>query len=259
MGLVVPLPYLFRYSETSTVKSITYRSIATLSSRALICAIAALAASSASAASLPSCSLFAGATLTNLISESCVVGDKLFSNFGSTSATSITNMVTFEPLAAISNDPGVEFNGLTTAAGQSVLFNVSYDVQVLPKNPFLIQAGEFNIPSISFNGSGGSISGLQNYCEGGAGDAESCAADGGSLYSAIVASSLPSTVYSSGVMIPKTIGLAVSTDVTVFGGSAGTFVGSIDQRFAQVAAPEPTTFLMLGTGLLALSRIARKK
>ena len=255
MGLGVPLPAYSGYSETSKVKSITHSSIATLRS---LCAIAALAATSASASSLPSCSLFAGSTLTNLLSQSCVVGDKLFSNFGSTSAASITNMVTFEPLAAISNDPGVEFNGLAAAAGQSVVFNVSYSVDVLPKNPFLIQTGDFSIPAISFNGSGGSISGSQNYCEGGAGDAETCAADGGVLYSAIVASSLPATAYSAPITLPKTIGLDVSTDLTIFGGAAGTSAGSIDARFAQVQAPEPTTFLLLGTGLLALSRIARK-
>jgi hypothetical protein len=224
-----------------------------------ICAIAAFAASVSSAASLPSCSIFAGFTLTELISQSCVVGDKLFTNFGSTSATSVTNMVTFEPLAAISNDPGVEFNGLAAPAGHSILFNVSYSVEVLPKNPFLIQTGEIDIPAISFNGSGGSISGLWKFCEGGAGDAESCAADGGSLISAIVASSLPATAYSSGVTIPKTIGLDVSTNLSVFGGSAGTFLGSIDTRFAQVAAPEPATFLLLGSGLMALSGIARRK
>ena len=241
------------------MKSITYSGIATQSPRILICAIAALAASSASAASLPSCSLFAGATLTNLLSESCVVGDKLFSNFGSTSATSITNMVTFEPLAPITNDPGVEFSGLAAAAGQSVLFNVSYSVEVLPKNPFLIQTGEISMPTISFNGSGGSISGLQQYCEGGAGDAETCLGDGGSLFSAMVASSLPSNVYSSGVTIPKTIGLDVSTDLTLFGGSAGTSLGRLDERFAQVSAPEPATFLLLGSGLLALSQIVRRK
>jgi hypothetical protein len=66
-------------------------------------------------------------------------------------------------------------------------------------------------------------------------------------------------VYASGVTVPKTIGLSVATDLTIFGGSAGTLAGSIDARFAQVSAPEPTTFLLLGTGLLALSRFARKK
>lgn len=232
------------------MKFITVGSIVTL---------VALAASSASAASLPSCSLFAGFTLTNLASQSCVVGDKLFSNFESTSTSAVTNMVTFEPLAAISNDPGVEFNGLSAAAGQSIVFNVSYSVEVLPKNPFLIQTGEISIPAISFDGSDGSISGSAKYCENGAGDAESCTADGGSLYSAIIASSLPATVYSAGVTIPNTISLDVSTDLTVFGGSAGTAVGPLDQRFAQVAAPEPATFLLLGSGLLALSRIVRKK
>lgn len=215
--------------------------------------------SSASASSLPACSLFSGYTLGDMVGQGCAVGDKFFYDFESTSPESLLDSITFSPLTPLISDPGFELSGFTAAAGKTTSLNLTYTVQVIPSpgNSFTIRTPEFSLPSLAFS-SGGSLSGTAGYCEKGQGDAETCTADGGTLYSAPISAAPPSTSFSSSVNIPQILSVDVALDLTLYGGASGSATGPINERFAQVATPEPATFFLIGSGLLVAARVRRK-
>ncbi len=203
------------------------------------------------------CSTWALATTINPIEgASILVGDKLFSNFGITGADPLS--VSIAPLIG----PGVGVYGIQingpffASAGKMVDFAFTYTVEVVPPtNPAMIVGIETAIvPSVQNCGGLCMIDVTEGVWDAGfgAGNLVATSTLGIGDVSDPPAEPGDQLVIDPGlkkVWVVKDIGL--TNNATNPNASVG--VSLIFQRFEQTAVPEPTSLILLGSGLGALA------
>ena len=200
-------------------------------------------------------------TYDNYLGFSCTIDDKTFSNFSYASSASGG--------AALIPPSGVAVVPITTPNNPGFLFSSGFGVisnQIQDEFfgfTVLVNLGGHPIDDITLLQLGTGFTGT-----GAASIAETvCLGDtfaDGCLHGTIA--SLSTVDNSSLVKLSDHITFApvlevdVVKDLELFGGPNGSaFVSGVENQFSEVVTPEPSTLLMLGTGIVGLGGILRRK
>jgi hypothetical protein len=199
-------------------------------------------------------------TLENYITNNvvCTIGDKIFSNWGYSSATTTAAQVNVVPTPGPTPnlDPAVQFSSGAWNAfpGQTKDATIFFTVAA-PAGIMLIEdAGVVVAGSVTGTGTGTVDEHMLN---------PNTNADipGSPLHAAVtVGPTNPHVDFVSAGGVPMT-SLNVQTFVHVSAGSGShTTISAITEDFSQItAAPEPVETLLIGSGILALGLVWRKR
>lgn len=233
-----------------------------------------LMAGVASAATIPVCGRFGDTTITTLAqyiadygSSGCTVSDKTFSGFTYSSTNSGGGLapsaagITVIPQSSDPNDPGLEFQASwSVSEGQTVDSEIGFNVRVT-NGMALIEDDTLSVPNFSVT-SPGTASVTEDVCLGGTFVSGACT--GGTEQSPkLIINGTGSDTLHVGPFGPY-VSLQVLKDINLNGGS-GTAPGSdasfseVFQNFSEVPVPEPFSVLLLGTSLLAVAPILKKR
>src|SRR5215831_5550178 len=194
-----------------------------------------LASSSAFGGAFVGCSNFVNYSISDLLDTPCFVGDKLFSNFNSSDPDEIF----LSGVLITGNSPGLTFFGDTTGRGlsghpvSSSPIDIEFTVSVIDPfpntstpNPQVISAS--TIATLLKVGAG-TIGGAMKFCVGAEFDGnltgdDGCAANGGTLLSAVLGSG-NSITFPAGVRL-----IGVWDQIALSGGAQ---FGALGQTFSQ--------------------------
>lgn len=233
----------------------------------LISATALLTSGIASATAVPPVcgTTAAGGTATTLqdyitdyASTGCTVSDKTFSGFSySNSGLTLTaSNVTVIPLGSNPNNPGLEFQAAwSVGAGQTMDSEIGFNVRVT-NGLALIDDDSLAVPSF-FVGTGASAFVTENVCLGGTFVNGTCT--GGTLQNPTLHldQSGQNTLH-VGPFGPF-VSLGVLKDIGLNGGTGSANFSEVFQNFSEVPVPEPFSLLLLGTSILAIAPLLKKR
>jgi hypothetical protein len=200
---------------------------------------------------VPAC--VSGGTLASYeaLASGCQIGDKIFSSF--TDINSGTNPLTAAEITVTpinGAEIGVQFNAPWSAsAGQSSDSDITFVVSVVSGGPLLIDDASVVQSSSGFIGDG-----VANVSEGVCGPTP-CTP---TLTLQTVNSAGTTSLKDHKVFTP-TGSVFASKDIAVNGNTGFASLSSVQDTFSQTGVPEPTAMGLLGSALVGLSFIARKR
>jgi hypothetical protein len=227
---------------------------------AMVGAILALAGLGARPAHAVSCATGDAASYEALGAGGCTIGDKTFSNFNFSSVAVTDANVIVTPGQNILTQGDIGFgltiNGLTAIGPGSTDLLLKYTVSVDDPTDFLISDAHLAFTGGAF-GPGGLAVVTETLCP----PNQACINKILKVFDAPTAAQVSDVANFNGVPT-----LNISKDMQVFALGAGNFasISGVDQTFTQLgvtqhSVPEPSSLLLLGSGLLGLAVVARRK
>ena len=192
---------------------------------------------------------------------SCTIDDKTFSNFSYASSASggaaliPPSGVAVVPVTTLHN-PGFLFSsGFGVISNQTQDEFFGFTVRVNPGGNAIDDITLLQLGS-GFTGTG-SASIAETVC---LGDTFADGCSGGTIVSLSTVDNSTLVKLSDHITFAPVLVVDVVKDLELFGGPNGSaFVSGVENQFSEVVTPEPSTLLMLGTGIVGLAGTLRRK